>query len=95
MPLRKPIWINVFIAINRHTLWRKCPLTSYIPFYRGSKLLGVTPNLPELAARCTSFRVRDDVHERADHNITYEERPPMIAIPAYREKYYLDQQHND
>ncbi len=39
--------------------------------------LGISRTLP-------GFSVRDDVHERVDHNITYEERPPMIAIPAYR-----------
>ncbi|MDY0095165.1 MAG: glucosyl-3-phosphoglycerate synthase [Candidatus Vecturithrix sp.] len=59
------------------------------------KALGVTPNLPELSRTLHQFQVRDDAHERVDHNITYEERPPMITIPAYREKYHLDQQHND
>lgn len=58
------------------------------------KALGITPNLPELSLTLHQFQVRDEDHERVDYNISYEERPPMITIPAYRGKYHLDEQNN-
>ena len=58
------------------------------------KALGVTPNLPDLSRTLHQFQVKDDLHERVDYNISHEERPPMINIPAYREKYRLDEPGN-
>jgi glucosyl-3-phosphoglycerate synthase len=32
------------------------------------------------------FQARDQDFERIEHHIVEEERPPMIEVPAYREK---------
>ena len=54
------------------------------------KALGITPNLPDLSHTLHQFQTRGDDHERIDYNIYYEERPPMIDIPAYRQKRGLE-----
>lgn len=54
------------------------------------KSLGIVNDLPEFSQTLHQFQIRDETHERVDSLITYEERPPMIEIPAYREKFGLD-----
>lgn len=49
--------------------------------------LGIVPNLPQLSSTLHQFQTRDAHHERVDYTLQYEERPPMIEIPAYRQKY--------
>jgi len=52
--------------------------------------LGVVPNLPELHTILHQFQVNDKQFEQIEHHIQEEERPPMITVPAYREKRGLD-----
>ncbi len=59
-------------------------------FLSRTESLGIVTELPELSHTLHQFQIRDKQHERIDHVILYEERPPMIEIPAYREKYDLD-----
>lgn len=49
--------------------------------------LGIVPNLPELSHTLHQFQTRNEQHERVDFAINYEERPPMLEIPAYQERY--------
>jgi glucosyl-3-phosphoglycerate synthase len=56
------------------------------------KSLGIATGLPELSRTLHQFQTRDQTHERVDWEISYEERPPMIDIPAYREKFGLENQ---
>jgi glucosyl-3-phosphoglycerate synthase len=51
--------------------------------------LGIIKGLPELGNALHQFQARDVDHERVDHTIQYEERPPMVEVPAYREKFGL------
>lgn len=52
--------------------------------------LGITQGLPELSDTLHQFQAREDFHERIDYAIQYEERPPMIDIPAYQKKFGLN-----
>jgi len=52
--------------------------------------LGIVKEMPELSKTLHQFQIRDTSHERVDYTTRYEERPPMIGIPAYREKFGLD-----
>lgn len=42
--------------------------------------------LPELHAMLRQFQARDNVYELVEHRIVEEERPPMIELPAYRQR---------
>ena len=44
-------------------------------------------NLPELNTIFHQFQVRDETFETVEYNITEDERPPMITIKKYREKF--------
>lgn len=59
-------------------------------FLSRTQSLGIVQNLPELSKTLHQFQTRDKQHERVDYTITYEERPPMIDIPAYREKFGIE-----
>ncbi|BCO09647.1 glucosyl-3-phosphoglycerate synthase [Desulfolithobacter dissulfuricans] len=48
---------------------------------------GIVGDLPELTANLRQFQVQGDHYEQVIHEIYEEERPPMIEIPAYREKF--------
>lgn len=48
--------------------------------------LGMISGLPELSHSLRQFQSRDDVYEEIRSEIREEERPPMIEIPAYRDK---------
>ncbi len=47
----------------------------------------IVGDLPELTANLRQFQVQGDHYEQVIHEIYEEERPPMIEIPAYREKF--------
>jgi len=49
--------------------------------------LGVLHDLPDLNQILRQFQVRDDVYEQLEYEIREEERPPMIEVPAYQEKF--------
>lgn len=51
------------------------------------KALGIFKDLPNLGSTLFQFQTREMVHERVDYEILYEERQPMIEIPAYRQKF--------
>ncbi len=48
---------------------------------------GLINQLPELGNVLHQFQIRETQHERIDFTVPYEERPPMIEIPAYRQKF--------
>ena len=48
--------------------------------------LDMIRDMPELNTVLRQFQVRENHYEQIDFNIVEEERPPMIEVPAYREK---------
>jgi len=54
--------------------------------YRAEEL-GVIGKLPELSMILRQFQVKDEEFEQVEYEIVEEERPPMIEIPEYREKF--------
>ncbi len=56
-------------------------------FLRRLENLGMLSDLPDMGDRLRQFQVRGDTYEKVEHRIAEEERPPMITIPAYQEKF--------
>ncbi len=56
-------------------------------FFKRMKARGMVNDLPELTANLRQFLALDNRYEQVIHEIYEEERPPMIEVPAYREKY--------
>jgi glucosyl-3-phosphoglycerate synthase len=56
-------------------------------FLKKVEALGVLGDLPELSTTLRQFQVNKNVFEEIPLNIFEEERPPMIDIPEYREKF--------
>lgn len=56
-------------------------------FFDRLKALGVTPNLPEMGSVLRQFQAHDNRYEQLEWQTPYEERPPMIDVPAYRERF--------
>lgn len=54
-----------------------------------AEALGVIGDLPELNTLLRQFQVREENFEQIAYEIVEEERPPMIEIPEYREKFGL------
>lgn len=59
-------------------------------FLTRAQKLGVIEGLPDLSVILRQFQVHDQDFEQIEFEIREEERPPMIEVPAYREKYGLD-----
>lgn len=59
-------------------------------FLARAESLGIVGGLPELGTVLRQFQVHDAVYEQVEFEIVEEERPPMITIPAYREKFGRD-----
>jgi glucosyl-3-phosphoglycerate synthase len=55
-------------------------------FFSRIQSLGIICELPDLSQTLHQFQSRDEQHERIDFALHYEERPPMLEIPVYREK---------
>ncbi len=55
-------------------------------FFSRPRMHGNVPDLPELTPMLRQFQTRDDQYEQVLFEIREEERPPMIDVPAYREK---------
>jgi len=55
-----------------------------------AEALGVIGDLPELNTLLRQFQVNDESFEQIAYEIVEEERPPMIDIPEYREKFGID-----
>jgi glucosyl-3-phosphoglycerate synthase len=58
-------------------------------FLRRVEALGVLGDLPELSTTLRQFQVNNNVFEEIPLNIQEEERPPMIDIPEYRQKFKI------
>lgn len=52
--------------------------------------LGLIKDLPKLNNTLRQFQARNNVFEEVEYEILEEERPPMIEIPLYREKFGLN-----
>ncbi len=59
-------------------------------FFKRLKARGIVGELPELTASLRQFQAVESQYEQVIHEIYEEERPPMIELAAYREKYGLD-----
>jgi glucosyl-3-phosphoglycerate synthase len=51
---------------------------------------GAIQDLAELSRIMRQHQAREDVHEIVEIEIREEERPPMVTVPAYREKHGLE-----
>lgn len=51
---------------------------------------GMLEKLPDLSHIHRQFQFRNNQYEQTTSKIIEEERPPMITIPAYREKFGLE-----
>ena len=60
-------------------------------FFKRLKARGIVTDLPELTSNLRQFQAQENRYEQVIHEIFEEERPPMIEIAAYREKFGLDQ----
>jgi glucosyl-3-phosphoglycerate synthase len=56
-------------------------------FLKRVESLGIVGNLPELSTILRQFQVVQNAFEEVDVEIVEEERPPMIEIKEYREKF--------
>lgn len=57
-------------------------------FLNRAKALNLMPQVPDLNSVLRQFQVKDGQFEQIEHHIVEEERPPMLDIPAYREKFH-------
>ena len=56
-------------------------------FLYRAEVLGVIGELPELSTILRQFQAHDEEFEQVSFEIVEEERPPMIELPEYREKF--------
>ncbi len=56
-------------------------------FLLRAKALCLMPEIPDLNSTLRQFQVNEGDFEQVAYNIVEEERPPMLDIPAYREKF--------
>jgi len=59
-------------------------------FINRLKAYGMVDRLPEMATLYRQFQAEGNRYEQLTREIVEYERPPMITIPAYREKYGID-----
>jgi glucosyl-3-phosphoglycerate synthase len=57
-------------------------------FLARTQSLGILPNLPELHHDLLQHQARERQFEQISHHIVEEERPPMLDIEAYRNKFH-------
>jgi len=57
-------------------------------FLNRAEALGIITGLPDIHTTFRQFQVRENLHEQVAREITEEERPPMITLDAYREKFH-------
>ncbi|RMG31765.1 MAG: glucosyl-3-phosphoglycerate synthase [Gammaproteobacteria bacterium] len=75
--------------VHRHQSTRdlgKMALGILRTFFKRLRRHDILHELPELPAILRQFQVRDGHYEQVLYEIQEEERPPMIEIPAYRER---------
>lgn len=56
-------------------------------FFDRLKAQGITPSLPDMGSVLRQFQAHDNAYEQIEWQTSYEERPPMIEVPAYRERF--------
>ncbi len=56
-------------------------------FLYRAEAFGVIGKLPELSTVLKQFQAHDEEFEQVSHTIVEEERPPMLELPEYREKF--------
>lgn len=56
-------------------------------FLARSKELGLEVDMDKLSSVMRQFQAHDDKYEQIEYDIVEEERPPMITLPEYREKF--------
>lgn len=59
-------------------------------FFSRARSLGLLKNMQPLSRCLRQFQVRQGVYELLEYEILEEERPPMMEVPAYRQKFGLD-----
>jgi len=59
-------------------------------FINRLKAYGMVDRLPDMATLYRQFQAEGNRYEQLTREIVEYERPPMITIPAYREKYGID-----
>jgi len=59
-------------------------------FFNRAKSLGLIENMTEFETVLRQYQVKKDNYEQLTFDIKEDERPPMIEIPEYREKYNID-----
>lgn len=59
-------------------------------FLKRLRAQGIIQDLPEVSAILRQFQIQERRFEQVEFQIREEERPPMITIPAYREKRGLE-----
>ncbi len=60
-------------------------------FLNRMKTYGLMNDMPDINTVLHQFQVRENQFEMVDQNIIEYERPPMITIPEYREKFSRDE----
>ena len=60
-------------------------------FLGRAERLGLIGQLPELSTVLRQFQAKKDAYEQIEHHIVEEERPPMAQVPAYREKFGVEE----
>lgn len=56
-------------------------------FIKRLKERGIADSLPELTTNLRQFQVQENHYEQIIHEIIEEERPPMLEVPEYLERY--------
>lgn len=59
-------------------------------FLNRAKSQGVIEGMKDFSETLLQFQVRDNAFEQVEYHITEEERPPMIEVPEYREKFGIE-----
>jgi len=56
-------------------------------FLARSQSMGIDVDMDKLSSIMRQFQAHDEKYEQIEHQIVEEERPPMITLPEYREKF--------
>jgi glucosyl-3-phosphoglycerate synthase len=56
-------------------------------FLNRLRSLGIVRDLPELSSILRQYMIKEAAYEQVEHNLVEYERPPMVTVPAYREKF--------
>jgi len=59
-------------------------------FLARSQSMGIDVDMDKLSSIMRQFQAQDEKYEQIEHQIVEEERPPMITLPEYREKFGRD-----